>query len=107
MNNFLAAEVPLEHGLIIAAILFSLGFMGIMVRRNILFILISVEIMMNAAALAFVLAGSRWMQPDGQIMFIMILTLAAAEASIGLAIVLRLFHEFQSLDIDAASEMRG
>ena len=107
MNNFLVADIPLEHGLIVAAILFSLGFTGIMVRRNILFILISVEIMMNAAALAFVLAGSRWMQPDGQIMFIMILTLAAAEASIGLAIVLRLYHEFQSLDIDAASEMRG
>ncbi len=78
-----------------------------MVRRNILFMLISIEIMMNAAAMAFVVAGSRWLQPDGQIMFIMILTLAAAEASIGLAIVLRLYRQFHSLDIDAASEMRG
>lgn len=107
MIDLFAEQIPLEHGLICAAILFALGLMGVMVRRNILFILISIEIMMNAAALAFVVAGSRWLQSDGQIMFIMILTLAAAEASIGLAIVLRLNREFHSLDIDAASEMRG
>jgi NADH-quinone oxidoreductase subunit K len=107
MINLFAEQAPLEHGLIVAAILFVLGFAGVMVRRNILFVLISIEIMMNAAAMAFVVAGSRWLQPDGQIMFIMILTLAAAEASIGLAIVLRLHHQFHSLDIDAASEMRG
>jgi NADH-quinone oxidoreductase subunit K len=107
MINLFAEQVPLEHGLIVAAILFVLGFAGVMVRRNILFMLISIEIMMNAAAMAFVVAGSRWLQPDGQIMFIMILTLAAAEASIGLAIVLRLHRQFHSLDIDAASEMRG
>ena len=81
MINLFAEQVPLEHGLIVAAILFVLGFAGVMVRRNILFVLISIEIMMNAAAMAFVVAGSRWLQPDGQIMFIMILTLAAAEAS--------------------------
>ena len=71
-------HIPLEHGLIVATILFALGFYGVMVRRNLLFILMSLEIMMNAAALAFVLAGSAWAQPDGQIMFILILTLAAA-----------------------------
>lgn len=99
--------VPLEHGLIIAAILFGLGFTGVMIRRNILFILICIEIMMNSAAMAFVIAGSRWGQADGQVMFILILSLAAAEASIGLAIVLKLYHRFHSLDISAASEMRG
>jgi len=106
-DNFSLNTVPLEHGLIVAAILFSLGLTGVMVRRNILFMLISLEIMMNAAALAFVLAGSRWLQPDGQIMFILILTLAAAEASIGLAIMLQLYKRFHTLDIDTASEMRG
>jgi NADH-quinone oxidoreductase subunit K len=107
MINLFTEQVPLEHGLIVAAILFVLGLIGVMVRRNILFMLISIEVMMNAAAMAFVVAGSRWLQPDGQIMFIMILTLAAAEASIGLAILLRLYRQFGSLDIDAASEMRG
>lgn len=101
------AGVPLEHGLILASMLFLMGLVGVMIRRNILFVLMSLEVMMNAAALAFVLAGSRWGQPDGQIMFIMILTLAAAEASIGLAIVFQLYRRFQTVDIDAASEMRG
>ncbi len=99
--------IPMEHGLALAGLLFSLGLVGLMVRRNILFILMSLEVMMNAAALAFIVAGSRWGQADGQIMFILILTLAAAEASIGLAILLQLYRRFHTLDIDAASEMRG
>ena len=99
--------IPMEHGLIVSALLFALGFAGVLVRRNIMFMLMSLEIMMNAAALAFVCAGSAWVQPDGQVMFIMILTLAAAEACIGLAIVLQFYHRFHHLDIDAASEMRG
>ena len=99
--------IPMEHGLALAAVLFSLGLVGLMVRRNILFVLMSLEVMMNAAALAFVVAGARWAQADGQIMFILVITLAAAEASIGLAILLQLYRLFNTLDIDAASEMRG
>lgn len=101
------AAIPMEHGLILSAILFALGLYGVMVRRNLMFMLMSLEIMMNAAALAFVLGGSIWGQPDGQVMFILILTLAAAEASIGLAIVLQFYHRFHHLDVDAASEMHG
>lgn len=99
--------IPVAHGLALAAILFSLGLLGLLVRRNILFMLMCVEVMMNAAALAFVVAGSRWAQADGQIMFILILTLAAAEACVGLAIVLQLYRRFHGLDVEAASEMRG
>jgi len=101
------SAIPMEHGLAMAALLFSLGLVGLMVRRNILFVLMSLEIMMNAAALAFIVAGSRWGQADGQVMFILVITLAAAEASIGLAILLQLYRRFHTLDIDAASEMRG
>ncbi|WP_447591351.1 NADH-quinone oxidoreductase subunit NuoK [Aquipseudomonas campi] len=99
--------IPLEHGLALAGVLFAIGLLGLMVRRNILFVLMSLEIMMNATALAFVVAGSRWVQADGQVMFILVITLAAAEASIGLAILLQLYRRFNTLDIDAASEMRG
>lgn len=99
--------IPMEHGLLLAATLFTLGLIGVMVRRNLLWMLMSLEVMMNAAALAFVVAGSRWAQPDGQVMFILILSLAASEASIGLAILLQLYHRFRSLDVDAASEMHG
>ena len=99
--------IPMSHGLILAGILFTIGLCGVMVRRNFLFMLMSLEIMMNAAALAFVIAGSRWVDPDGQIMFIFILTLAAAEASIGLAILLQFYHKRGHLDVDSANEMKG
>src|SRR5574340_940693 len=99
--------IPVQHGLILAAVLFALGLIGVLSRRNIMLMLVSVEIMLNAAGLAFVVAGSRWAQPDGQVMFIFILAMAAAEVSVGLALVLLLFHRFKTLDADAASEMRG
>ena len=99
--------IPMGHGLALAGILFAIGLAGVMVRRNFLFMLMSLEIMMNAAALAFVVAGSRWVSPDGQVMFIFILTLAAAEASIGLAILLQFYHKRGHLDVDSANEMKG
>ncbi|RKR07446.1 NADH dehydrogenase subunit K [Kushneria sinocarnis] len=99
--------LPVEHGMALAAILFVLGLVGMLVRRNTLFILMSLEIMMNAAGLAFIVAGQHWEQPDGQIMFIMIITLAAAEASIGLGLLIQLQRRFRTLDVDAASEMNG
>ena len=101
------ASIPLEHGLALAGVLFCLGLVGLMARRNILFVLMSLEIMMNAAGLAFIVAGSRWAQADGQVMFILVITLAAAEAAVGLAILLQLYRRFHTLDIDSASEMRG
>jgi len=100
-------SIPIEHGLILAGILFALGFAGVFMRRNIIFILMSVEIMLNSAGLAFVVAGSKWLQPDGQIMFIFILTMAAAEVAVGLALVLQFYHRFKTLDADAASKMKG
>lgn len=99
--------IPTSHGLLLAAILFGLGLIGLLVRRNLIFTLMSVEIMLNAAGLAFVTAGARWAQADGQVMFIFILAMAAAEVSVGLALVLQIFRERQSLDADALSEMRG
>ena len=101
------AVIPMEHGLLLAAILFALGLVGLLVRRNIIFMLLSIEIMLNAAGLAFVAAGARWGQTSGQVMFIFILAMAAAEVAIGLALVLLMFHKFKTLDIDAVSKMRG
>ncbi|HAM60971.1 MAG TPA: NADH-quinone oxidoreductase subunit NuoK [Psychrobacter sp.] len=106
MQNTLGL-IPMSHGLILAGILFTIGLCGVMVRRNFLFMLMGLEIMMNAAALAFVVAGSRWVDPDGQVMFIFILTLAAAEVSIGLAILLQFYHKRGHLDVDSANEMKG
>lgn len=99
--------VPAEHALIVSAVLFVIGLVGVMARRNVLFMLMSLEIMMNAAALAFVIGGNIWGSPDGQIMFIFVLTLAAAEAAIGLAILLQFYHRFKSLDVHHASKLKG
>ncbi|MFT4463668.1 MAG: NADH-quinone oxidoreductase subunit NuoK [Sodalis sp. (in: enterobacteria)] len=99
--------IPLSHGLILAAILFVLGLTGMMIRRNLLFMLLGLEIMINASALAFIVAGSYWDQADGQVMYILAVTLAAAEASIGLALLLQLHRRRRTLDIDTVSEMHG
>ncbi len=101
------APIPANYGLLLAALLFILGLAGVLVRRNVIFILLSIEIMVNAAGLAFVVGGSRWRQPDGQLMFIFILVMAAVEVSLGLALVLQLYHHLKTLDIDRASSMRG
>lgn len=100
-------SIPFEHGLIVAAILFSIGLCGLLVRRNLLFILMSIEILMNACALAFIVAGSRYGQPDGQIMYILVISLAAAEASIGLALLIRMYRRYHTLNVDVIKEMRG
>src|SRR5215217_6292585 len=92
--------------LIVAAILFVLGLVGVLTRKNVLFILISIEIMLNASGLAFVAAGSRWGQPDGQIMFLFILAMAAAEVSIGLALILQIHHQKKTLDVDKLTELK-
>jgi len=97
----------IRDGFVLASVLFALGLVGVLVRRNIIFILMSVEVMLNAAGLAFVVAGARWGQPDGQVVFLFILAMAAAEVSVGLALVLRFYHGHKSLDADAASQMRG
>ncbi len=101
------AAVPLGHSLTLAALLFALGALGLLVRRNLVVVLMSIEVMLNAAGLAFVVAGSRWGQPDGQVMFLFILAVAASEVSVGLALVLQLYHHQKSLNPDEADRMRG
>jgi NADH-quinone oxidoreductase subunit K len=99
--------IPAELGLMLSAVLFALGLVGVLARRNLIMILMSLEVMLNAAGLAFIVAGSRWGQADGQIMFLLVLTLAAAEVGIGLGLALQIFHRFKTLDADALDEMQG
>jgi len=99
--------LPLDHGMILAGILLGIGLVGLLIRRNVLFMLMSIEIMLNAAGLAFVVAGAKWGQPDGQVMFIFILSVAAAEVAVGLALLIQVYERFHTLDVDAASEMKG
>jgi NADH-quinone oxidoreductase subunit K len=99
--------MPLTHTLLLAGALFAIGLAGVLARRNIFFILMSIEIMLNAAGLAFVAAGACWSQADGQVMFIFILAVAAAEVAVGLALLLRFYHARRTVDADAADRLRG
>jgi len=100
-------SVPFESALIVSGVLFALGLTGVLVRRNIIFMLMSVEIMLNAAGLAFIVAGSKWAQPDGQVMFLFILAMAAAEVAVGLALIVQIYHKHKSLDADVMNTMKG
>jgi NADH-quinone oxidoreductase subunit K len=100
-------QIPMRDGLLLAGILFSLGLTSLLVRRNLIFVLMSLEVMLNAAGLAFVVAGSRWHQADGQVVFLFILAMAAAEVSVALALVLQIYRCCKSLDVDRLSELRG
>ena len=93
-------SIPFEYVLLLAGVLFALGMIGMIVRRNLLFILLCVEVMLNAAGLAFIVAGARWGQHDGQVMFIFLVSMAAAEVAVGLALFLLHFGRKRTLDAD-------
>jgi len=100
------SPLPVSHGLLLAGLLFALGAAGLLARRSLVFMLLSIEVMLNAAGLAFVVGGAKWGQADGQVMFLFILAVAAAEVAVGLALALRVNHVWRSLDAEAPSTLR-
>ena len=98
---------PPVYGMVLAAILFVIGLAGLLLRRNMVFVIISVEVMLNAGGLGFIASGARWGQGDGQAVFLFLLAVAASEAAIGLALVLWLHRRYKSIDSDSARNMRG
>jgi NADH-quinone oxidoreductase subunit K/NAD(P)H-quinone oxidoreductase subunit 4L len=95
--------------LIVAAILFSMGLLGLLQRRNLIGMLISIELMLNGASLNF-MAFNRFLAPEpavGQIVTLFIMGLAAAEAAIGLSIILALFRRMHSINVERAQQLRG
>ena len=97
---------PLSYYLILSAILFSIGTAGVFMRRNLITILLSIEIMLNAVNLSFVAFGRHWGNVDGQIIVAFVMTVAAAEAAVGLAIVVALFRHRESLNPDAFTSLK-
>ena len=100
-------SIPFEHGFVLVALLWAIGLLGLVSRKNTLFMLMSMEIMLNAGALAFILAGSLWQQADGQVIYILILSIAAAEVGLGLALLIRLRQHINDLDVDKLDKMKG
>ena len=101
------AAVPTTALLYIAIAIFTIGLLGVMIRRDLLYVLMCLEIMVNGAALAFISAGAKWQQADGQVMVLFILVAAAAEVGVGLSLVLRLYYRFNTVDGDEISTMKG
>jgi NADH-quinone oxidoreductase subunit K len=99
--------IGLTAALALAAVLTICGLVGILARRNLMFALLSLELMFAGAGLAFVAAGAHWGRPDGQVMFLLVITLAAAEAAVALALIMRLERRLGTLDADALRSLRG
>ncbi|GBQ56131.1 NADH-quinone oxidoreductase subunit NuoK [Komagataeibacter swingsii] len=94
--------------LLLATIVFSVGLAGILVRRNMVFMLMALDIMLNATALVFVAAGARWHDATGQVMFVLVLALAAVETAVGLGIIMCLHaHGRPTLDADTGNLLGG
>ena len=98
--------IPLGHYLIVSAILFAIGTAGVFMRKNLITILLSIEIMLNAVNLSFVAFGRFAGDVNGQIITFFVMTVAAAEAAVGLAIVISLFRNKQSLNPDAFASLK-
>lgn len=98
--------VPLSYYLMLSAILFGLGVSGFLFKRNIVTIFMSVELMLNAVNLTFVALSYTFRQLDGQIFVFFVMVVAAAEAAVGLAIIIAVFRNRQSLNVDEISNMK-
>ena len=98
--------VGLEHYLTVSALLFSLGLLGVVVRRNLLVIYMSLELMLNAANLAFVAMSRFTNNIDGQVIVFFIITVAAAEVAVGLALIVALYRKRQTAHVEDLTSMK-
>ena len=98
--------VPLGHYLVLSAILFGAGTMGVFLRRNVITVLLSIEVMLNAVNLAFIAFGRTMGSVDGQVIMFFVVTVAAAEAAVGLALVIALFRHRESLNPDTFTSLK-
>jgi NADH-quinone oxidoreductase subunit K len=100
-------SIPTSHALILSGVLMLIGTVGVLARRNLVFVLMSLEIILSSVGIAFVAAASKWHQPDGQVVVIFILVVAAAEVGVGLSLVLSIFRKWKTVDSDEVSSMKG
>ena len=99
--------VPLEHVIILSLIIFSIGILGVLVRKNAIIIFMSIELMLNAVNLSLVGFSRYYNSVDGQVFVFLVMTLAAAEVAVGLAIIVSLFRNKQTINIDEMNILRG
>ncbi len=101
----LPISVPIEHVIALAVALFVIGVLGVLLRRNVIVMLMSVELMLNAANLLFVAFSERWALPRGQTISFFVMAVAAAEAAVGLAILIGVFRTHNTTDVDELRDL--
>jgi len=99
--------IPVNYYIILSAVLFIMGASGVLIRRNALVVFMSVELMLNAANLAFVAFARMYQNVNGQIFVFFIMTVAAAEVAVGLALMVAIFRSKQSIDVDQMNNLKG
>jgi NADH-quinone oxidoreductase subunit K len=99
--------IPIEYFVILSAVLFVMGVVGVLVRRNAIMIFMSVELMLNAGNLALVAFSRQWENVQGNLFVFFVMTVAAAEVAVGLALIVAIFRSKKSIDIDELTSMRG
>ena len=99
--------IAIEYYIALSAILFTLGAIGVLVRRNAIVIFMSIELMLNSANLAFVAFARRYNQLSGQVFVFFVMTVAAAEVAVGLALMVAIFRAKHSIDVDQMSSLKG
>ncbi|MFN2215949.1 MAG: NADH-quinone oxidoreductase subunit NuoK [Anaerolineales bacterium] len=99
--------IPLTYYIVVSAILFSMGALGVLIRRNALIIFMSIELMLNGANLAFVAFARNYHVITGQIFVFFVMTVAAAEVAVGLALIVAIFRSKKSIDVDQMSSLKG
>lgn len=99
--------LPLEYYLVLSAILFTIGVIGVLIRRNAIIIFMCIELMLNAANLAFVAISNKLGQPDGQLFVFFVMAVAAAEVAIGLAIIVSVFKHRETINVDEINSLKG
>jgi NADH-quinone oxidoreductase subunit K len=99
--------VPETYYIVLSALLFTIGALGVLIRRNALIIFMSVELMLNSANLAFVAFANTYHQLNGQIIVFFVIAVAAAEVAVGLALIVAIFKTKHSIDVDQMSSLKG
>jgi NADH-quinone oxidoreductase subunit K len=99
--------VPTGWYVLLAATLFTMGVLGVLTRRNALIVFMSVELMLNSANLALVAFAQRWQSANGQILVFFVITVAAAEVAVGLALLVTIFRSKRTTDIDEINTLKG
>ncbi len=107
LSSSVFTQIGLEHYLVLSSLIFSIGMAGVLLRKNVIVILMSIELMLNAVNLSFIATSFYLGKTEGQVIVFFVMTIAAAEAAVGLALVVSIFKRFKEVNIRFFEHLRG